>query len=239
MTNNRLLKTIKNFVSEIDYFERMVNAEKKLIKTELQGKIDKAADPYSHLDIVSEHLIEALAALSVRVKLIENSLTSETALSEKTISNPVSARHNLKLVEDLSVTADRFCNQQNFYGEEKTDTGLFYSWTGPSPVNTFELPILRQKDKFGQFRFISIVDEALLKDLIVKVDGESVQIKRGFNQGQHIIEFKIPSSKEEKVTSLSLVLPQTISPLENGKGQDARRLGIALSSVSVSKKRII
>jgi len=238
MSNSKLMQTIKNFVSDIDYFERMVVAESKTLKADLKSKIDKSVDPYGHLDIVSDHLIEALAALTVRVKLIETSITTQKELITKDIAQ-VSPRHNMKFVDELLITADLFCKQQNFYGEEKTENGLFYSWTGPSPINAFELPITRHKEKFGQFRFISIVDDDLLKDISIKVDGQTVDFKRGFDQDQHVIEFKIPSSKVEKITSLSLVLARTVSPKENGKGQDARRLGVALSGISVSKKKII
>ena len=240
MTDNKMIDTLKNLVADIDYFERLVVAESASLKAELAGKIDASTNPYEHLDIVANHFTDVLGLLSARIKLLETSLANQNVLVAQGLNiTGSSPKHTLKLIDEILITADCFGAQTNFYGTEKTDTGLYYSWTGPSPVNTFELPITRSKEKFGQLRFISVVDEVLLKTLAVKIDGEATEFKLGSAEKQQIIEFKLPASSNPGVTTLNVILTNTVSPQESGKGQDKRRLGIALSGVSVTQKSII
>lgn len=240
MLKNKVIDTIKNLANDLDYFDRVIKTEADTLRADLSKKLESTPDPYQHLDVVTNHFIETFSMLSARVKLLEAVVKNPNSQEASRLSiGSNSPGHILKFVDEISITADRFCNQHNFYGEEKTESGTYYSWTGPSPVNSFELPITRNKAKYGQFGFISIIDEELLKTLTVKVNGEPVQFKTGSTKNQRIIEFRIPATKDRNVTVVSLNLANTICPLETGKGQDARHLGLALSAISVTHKSTI
>src|SRR5688572_9329936 len=214
MSSNSMLNSIKNFAADIDYFERMVSAESASFKAELTNKISNTTDPYQHLEIVADHFCDVLALLSARIKLVESAFVNQHASTNKALQiSGDSPRHTLKLVDELLINADSFGSYTNFYGVEKTDAGLYYSWTGPSPVNVFELPITRDEEKFGQLHFIAIVDETLLQTLTLKLDGDVVEFQLGTHENQNVLEFKIPSSKDQKPTALSLNLTNTVSPL--------------------------
>lgn len=240
MSNKSIIENLKSLVSEVKYLERMVDSESANLKAELEKKIKKTPDPYKHLEVVADHFNETLGQVFARIKLLEATVADLKYLPSDRIGiSGYTPLHNMKLVDEILLSADRLVgNQVNFYDVEKTEAGLFYAWTGPSPINEFELPISRTKDKFAQIRYISVVDEALLKDLVIKVDGKIVPFKIGAIKTQCIIEFKVSATKNAGVTKISLILAKTLSPQETGAGQDARRLGMALSGVSVSNKSI-
>jgi hypothetical protein len=239
MQKNNFINAIKDFVNDVGYFEKLVKSEAFSLKSELSDKIEKSSDPYKHLSIVADHLIESLAALTVRIQLIESSLTSEKEVAPLNLSNSISSNQVLQFVDEILITADSFSSQPNFYGEEITDSGLYYSWTGPLATNCFDLPLTRHEKKFGQFRFISIVDEEEIKNIMVKIDGVPVPVEIGAYQEQRVIEFPISPLQADLVTKVSLHLAKTVSPAEIGQGQDTRLLGIALSGVSVTMQSVL
>ena len=239
MTANDDQADLKAFANEIDYFNTLVNDEKAKLTDLISQRINNEKNPYAHLAVVTDTLTSALAGLTARIKVVEkvvlaNSNDELLITAPSLIIGDPQCVHSLK--NEVCIPAEIFANHNNMYGLEHTESGLAYAWSGPDPEITFDLPIKRDVDTTCRIRFISASDEEMLKDIKISIDGNQIPYNLEFDGECRVIECQLQSCAKTQSSRISLELPRTISPVEQGKGNDERRLGLAIVGIDVASK---
>ncbi|WP_428821448.1 hypothetical protein [Microbulbifer sp. MCCC 1A16149] len=227
---------VEALAEDLRYFEALVKDDVQILQAKVIDAIEASANPYDHLKAVTDVLVENQSQISARVKVLEQVLLGKTVLntSGTAMSQPV-AEHNYAPQAQLDVSAAVFGDSQNMYGVEYTPEGLAYSWTGPAPEIVFDVPVLRNVDKTFRLGFISAMDDdELLKEAQILVDGAAQQVDLNFDGQTRGLVCLIPANEGSRATRIEVKLVRTLSPAELGKGEDQRKLGLAVTGYQVT-----
>ena len=226
---------LNQIASDIEYFKSIVNDEKEQIKEVIDQKISSSKDPYAHLQIVSDVLVDSLGELRARVKMLETVIVSKGVVLAKVEHAQMGGiETNMALLDEVDVSAERFSSDDNMYGLEQSDVGLSYVWTGPDPKTVFVVPVARGREKLLRLRFLSAIDDSFLETMKVYVDGKVIEHQLEFDGECNNVVVTLAKIDTNSATEFEIDLGCTISPAEQGKGEDQRKLGLAIVGYSVS-----
>lgn len=227
---------IEDLAEDLRYFDALIKDEALLLQERIVEAVEASANPYDHLKAVSGVLVENQANLSARIKILEQVLLSGAwnEVRAPEMEQPV-AEHNYAPQAQLEVSVEAFGNGQNMYGVEHTAEGLSYSWTGPAPEIVFDVPVLRDSEKVFRLEFISAMDhDELLKDAQIFVDGQGQAVELDFDGKTRGLRCVLPVHEDSRATRIEVKLIRTLSPIELGKGNDERKLGLAVTGYKVT-----
>jgi hypothetical protein len=133
----------------------------------------------------------------------------------------------------VSVSAIEYLSaRENFYEVEYSEGGQPYRWTGPERSVGFTFMLDRRSPLDLQLVIFGFVDPQRQGPLLVKVDGNAVDVSETENpQGGLLFTARIPPRPEQLnlATELEVFVRQTITP----SAQDPRRLGAAFSELRI------
>ena len=227
---------IEAMAEDLRYFNALVKDDAQSLQARIFAAVEASANPYDHLKAVTGVLVENQAQLSARIKVLEQVLLGKSgnALNSPAMDEPI-AEHNYAAQAQVEVSAETFGGCQNMYGVEHTAEGLAYSWTGPAPEMVFDVPVLRDVEKVFRLGFISAMDDdELLKEAQILVDGESQQVELDFDGQTRGLRCILPIREGSRASRIEVKLLRTLSPAELGKGDDMRKLGLAITGYKVT-----
>nr|WP_010130605.1 hypothetical protein [Microbulbifer agarilyticus] len=233
--SNKRGENVEGLAEDLRYFDALVQDDAQSLQSRVINAVEASANPYDHLKAVTNVMVENQAQLSARIKILEQVLlgNSGVATEAPVMSQPI-AEHNYAPQAQVEVSAEVFGENQNMYGVEYTPDGVAYSWTGPAPEIVFDVPVLRDVEKVFRVRFISAMDDdELLKEAQIFVDGQSQQVELDFDGKSRGLFCAVPVKEGAKATRVEVKLIRTLSPAELGKGDDMRKLGLAVTGYSV------
>lgn len=231
MNSPELGDSLRQTLHDIDFFHALVLSE----TAELRARIKESAGSanpgqQAHLDALIEGVACALGELSARVRLIEQVLTAEGRGGPE--------RGHLvagNLSDTWVVSADGMEATPNLLALEYTSDGLPFRWTGPEASTTFELPISRVRERGLVIDVVAVVKPEYLRQLQLLVDGEPVHFEVGYDGTKNSVRTNLPARPERSVVRLGVKVPATHCPRDLGDSTDARRLGVAISRISVGE----
>ncbi|MBY6212240.1 hypothetical protein KUV95_11825 [Microbulbifer agarilyticus] len=217
------------------YFEALVSDESSLLFSRINAALENCESPYGHLKSVSEVLVHNQAELAARIKVLEQVLLGRLAPQElhKGLSVGEAPEHIYSLMSEFEVPVSTVAHQPNYYDLEQSENGSVYAWTGPAPEVLFEVPVKRDSKSVFRLGFIGAADEALLESVKILVDGQLANVDLDFDGTTRGLLCTIESRPGGGVTTVEVKLDRTISPAEQGQGNDARRLGLAVTGYKV------
>ncbi|WP_346839859.1 hypothetical protein [Microbulbifer sp. SAOS-129_SWC] len=227
---------IEMLAEDLRYFDALVKDDAQSLQARIIEAVEASPNPYDHLKAVTGVLVENQANLGARIKVLEQVLLGKSwaGIDTAEISQPV-AEHNYAPQAQVDVSAETFGQCQNMYGVEHTPEGLAYSWTGPSPEIVFDVPVLRDVEKVFRLGFISAMDDdELVKEAKILVDGETQQVEMDFDGQTRGLCCALPVRKDSRASRIEVKLIRTLSPAELGKGDDKRKLGLAITGYQVA-----
>lgn len=194
--------------------------------------------------LLSKHggdLIKAIAAnfqmLESKIEALELKLRNfetyarqaEIAVMLKAAGEPGDA----VALTSVNVSAIEYLqSSDNFYELEYTDSGVAYRWTGPDRSFGFTLMLDRRKPLHLELVLVNFVDRALQTPLLLKVDGETVELAPVATPAREIrFAAKLPArtGNFQVATEIVFFVRQT---LKAGAG-DTRQLGAAFSEIKI------
>ncbi len=159
------------------------------------------------------------------------------------------AHYRLRFVERYPpVSAPRIGFDQaipgrNWHTTQPDEVHGTFRWTGPGSYSTIHLPLAATSDVWLRFSVIRTISEELLKNLVVKVNGEQILVgQHRLENGATIYQGYVPKSVLAQFpgcVQVGFELAKTLIPVDvvPGGSQDDRPLGIALTWVEVEPAR--
>jgi hypothetical protein len=131
------------------------------------------------------------------------------------------------------VANEQLTPEQGFYPVERTEDGVAFAWTGPSPKFAFDVHVDRFNGADLRLEGINFLDFEKQKNLQLQVDGHAVPaavVKGGIGV---IVTAEISPRTGNEPTHLEFVLPATLPP---ASAADARQLGLAFFRLTVTAR---
>ena len=229
---------IERLAEDLRYVDALVKDEAQSLQLRVIKAVEASANPYDHLKAVTEVFVDNQAQLSARIKILEQVLLGKSwaGVDTPAMCQPV-AEHNYAPLAQIEVSAEVFGDCENMYGVEYTPEGLAYSWTGPAPEIAFDVPVVRNVNKIFRLGFISAMDDdELLKEAQIFVDGQAQQVDLDFDGQTRGLVCLLPANEASRATRIEVKLVRTLSPEELGKGEDQRKLGLAVTGYEVTDR---
>jgi hypothetical protein len=177
------------------------------------------------------HLQKALGSMETRQQTLELALSAKEILVAET-------HLDYRLPHTLGIEADHLLNPEDgFYNLEHDGRGRPYRWTGPGRAFRFTLYIDRSAPHRVTAAFFSALDPTVFGAVQCYVDQKPVKTAYAFEGETHRICADIPARPADAGvrTTVTFMLPEVRSPRDlDPKSNDARLLGLAFSSLSVS-----
>lgn len=131
------------------------------------------------------------------------------------------------VADELLLGAD-----QGFYPVERTEDGVAFSWTGPSPDFRLTVAVDRFAGANLKLEGISFIDFERQKDVRLQADGQDVPLAVTRGGIGVVITGMLPARTEADPTALTFTLPVTLSP----NTADTRQLGLAFFKLTVTAR---
>ncbi|GGW82310.1 hypothetical protein [Alteromonas halophila] len=176
-----------------------------------------------------QEMASSLGALAARVRIIEEVLAKE----ERGITEELPPL----LPAEVTLTASHFASQENLH-ELETHNGREFRWSGADPRVDFALLVNRDGKKEVVIDVVAVAKSDLMKRLSLYADG--IVLKFSTRQNGDILQLvaKLPKEPGKKdATLISILLPETVRPIEEGSSSDTRQLGIAISQLHVGEPK--
>jgi hypothetical protein len=120
-----------------------------------------------------------------------------------------------------------------FYPVERTEDGVAFCWTGPSPEFSFTVAVDRFAGADLRLEGINFIDFERQKDVRLSADGEAVPVKVARGGIGITITATLPARTGTEPTALAFALPVTITPAGTA---DTRELGLAFFRLTVTAR---
>lgn len=132
------------------------------------------------------------------------------------------------------VSADEHLGpEQGFYPVERTEDGVSFCWTGPSP----EFRLTAAVDRFAgadlKLEAISFIDFERQKDLRLQADGEDIPLAVTRGGIGVVITGTLSARAGSDPTALVFMLPAALPPANSA---DTRQLGLAFFKLTVTAR---
>lgn len=118
---------------------------------------------------------------------------------------------------------------------DRLSNGTRYRWSGPKTESTVSIPILINTDLQMTVYIIAGINDKILDNLIVYVNGREMRFNLNPCQAGFLLTSCIPKelaqSSIQNNVQIIFKLPYTKSPMEIGLNGDRRSMGIAISSI--------
>jgi hypothetical protein len=131
------------------------------------------------------------------------------------------------------VAGDHLTPEMGFYPVERTEDGVAFAWTGPSPKFAFDVAVDRFAGADLRLDAVYFLDFERQKNLQLLVDGQAApaNVTRG-GIGVIVTAALTPRTGNEP-TKLEFTLPATLPPGNTG---DTRLLGLAFFKLTVTAR---
>ncbi len=120
--------------------------------------------------------------------------------------------------------------------ERDPDTGVSYRWSGPETTSLLALPLEKRNYRIS-IEVPHTATPGILHDVALSINDTPVELEVSVDDRQRrSLVGHVPSgaiSGDRAIGRLELSTPRTASPVELGKGPDSRRLGIAVSRITL------
>lgn len=221
-------------VENIEYLQAYVKEAQVSLKNEIVEKVSKLEDPYTHLNCVTDVVVEKLAEINSRLHIIEKIVLAECSSVVGSLPANSVPINNLLHTETVCVDATQIAHNENVYNLQHTANGLPYRWTGPDSTNIFRFPVARDTVKTVKIKLVNVIKKDVLSDATVLIDNTPVSYELIFEDGLNNIVVELPTRNEKGDTELLIKIKSTFSPSELGTFDDSRKLGLAVNSICVS-----
>ena len=163
----------------------------------------------------SDQVQQAAQTFAARLKLLEEAIAAQSSLPDS-----------------ITIDAIHPSAETGFYDIEYEDSGWPFRWSGPSRDFSFSLKIDRNAPLRLRLHLIAMIDPKLQSDLLLLVDGVSVQIRVAEQEeGWFEYEATIPAGAGVRETHLVVAVPCLLQP---NNIEDPRLLGVAFRELRIS-----
>ena len=203
--------------------------EKQFLAALEQQLTQQYAQRLARSDNSVQESARCLAEIAAKVSVIEALLLKEQSIS---ISDDVQLLSN-----QLVLDAENFLENENFF-ELEFHNGKAFRWSGENPRIDFPLLICREEAKEVSISIVAIAKPEFMQQLSIFADGRPLKFTVKEDDGLITLVAKLQEAPSKKdATLLSILLPETIIPAEQGTSADTRKLGMAIHKISVGKAR--
>ena len=227
LSNTELPDSLKQTLVDVDYFHAMVVSEAANLRHRIRQ--DSGSDVATQLEALIEAVATTLGEVSARVRLIEQVLAAQD-LQDGVRELPAAG---VDLPDECELSADQLGSTSNLLALEHSADGVGFRWTGEDPRTTFEIPVSRATRRGLKINVVAVVKPEYLQAIELRVDGQSVPVGVSYDGSEHCLSANLPERGQRGITRLELRLPATHSPSEVSDSTDARKLGVAISSICI------
>ena len=232
MNDPKLQDSLRETLSDIDYFQALVVAETSDLRKQMQDVRSGSPGLEAQIDKLIERISATLGGVSARVRVIEQVLAAEGRADPApgALGEPLSIQP-----ETYSLSAEDMGDTANLLALERTQNGVSFRWTSANPSTTFLLPISRVRRLGLTIDIVAVVKPEYLQQMQVMVDGEPSAYELWYEDGINRARLNLPARSNGEVTQLEVRVPATHSPQEFGDSTDSRKIGIAISKLTVGE----
>jgi hypothetical protein len=142
--------------------------------------------------------------------------------------------HDRPAASVVVLANDQLAPAQGFYPVERTEDGVAFCWTGPSPQFSFSVNVDRFAGANLRLEGINFIDYERQKDVRLTVDGEAVPVTAARGGIGAVLTAALPPRTGEGPTQLEFTLPTTLTPPGT---EDTRALGFAFYRLTVTARK--
>lgn len=228
---------MKHFIDELTFIEQLAGDEGQQIVRQIEQAATNNDDPFEAIRAMFRVVADNLGQVKARQLLMETELAklqlSTSDVLNKSWFGAAVAPHSV--FSEGGIAAGELLAGVNLYPVEYAQDGFSYRWTGPGQEVRLLLPLDRSKELVGRVNVVSVLYDECLRDVRVKLDGKFLHLieQPTMETG---IQFVVPESEGEAQSVLQIMTGRCVSPLDVGKGDDRRPLGIAFNSLEFAKR---
>jgi len=212
-----------NLKQEEAYFGHILQSQISHYQMRLRDRLQQTQDP----NLANECAI-CLAEIATRVQVIEEVFVAENRASH---SELVGSETSTWLSSN-TILASQMDSIENLYALE-SHAGKSFRWSGLQKHIDFVIPVKREKQSQLTIDIVAVIKPEFVKSLQIYVDGDLIPHKAREKSGCIQLFARLPKRIDKRPTQVRIVLPETLSPREAGTGDDRRKLGIAISAVTI------
>jgi hypothetical protein len=178
---------------------------------------------------LAEECASCLSEIGTRVQIIEELLMAESRVN----SNDVVSSAASEWQDTVKLMAKDMQHITNLH-ELELHGGHQFCWSGADSSISFVMPVKRNRVAELTLDIVAVMKPEFVQEMTINVDGSQIKHKSRNVDGVIKVFARLPKQSNTTLTTIQIVLPTTVSPLELGSSNDMRKMGIALASIGIN-----
>ena len=225
---------VHELLADLEYINQRTKEAIQDIGEQIRLRIANEQLPKEIANTLIADVSNQLGKITAKVNLTAYAISSmqqENALKV----NLKSPKEDINQLTNLFFTAGQLQKTKNLLPVESAPNNITYCWSGDSPELDFSFSLDRNCVLSMQIRLFALIKPEFLKQLKVLVNDNHIKHSFTVDGVFVVVHCILPPSNRTTPTEVTIILPDTHSPMELGDSEDARKLGIAINEIRFGK----